>query len=63
MSALYFLIPAALLIVSGSVWLFCWAVGSGQYDDLDTPARRLLMDEDLPPSPELSSPEFPPRDG
>ncbi|MBF7141416.1 MULTISPECIES: cbb3-type cytochrome oxidase assembly protein CcoS [Pseudomonas] len=55
MSALYFLIPAALLIVSAVVWLFCWAVSSGQYDDLDTPARRLLMDEDLPPPPEPPS--------
>jgi len=48
MSALYYLIPAALVIVSAIVWLFAWAVNSGQYDDLDSPARRLLMDEDLP---------------
>lgn len=46
MSALYFLIPAALLIVSAILWLFVWAVNSGQYDDLDSPARRLLMDEE-----------------
>lgn len=49
MSALYYLIPAALLIVSAIVWLFLWAVNSGQYDDLDSPARRLLMDEDSTP--------------
>jgi cbb3-type cytochrome oxidase maturation protein len=46
MTALYYLIPAALLIVSGVVWLFCWAVGSGQYDDLDSPARRILLDDE-----------------
>jgi cbb3-type cytochrome oxidase maturation protein len=46
MTALYFLIPAALVIVCAALWLFCWAVSSGQYEDLDTPARRLLLDDD-----------------
>lgn len=46
MTALYCLIPAALVIVCATLWLFCWAVSSGQYEDLDTPARRLLLDDD-----------------
>lgn len=46
MTALYYLIPAALLIVAAIVWLFCWAVSSGQYDDLDVPARRVLLDDE-----------------
>lgn len=56
MTALYYLIPAALSIVIGVVWLFCWAVGSGQYDDLDSPARRILFDDE--PTPK----ERPPSD-
>jgi len=49
MSILYFLIPLALLILGGAVWAFFWAVGSGQFDDLDTPAMRILMDDDDAP--------------
>ncbi|MFF7708216.1 cbb3-type cytochrome oxidase assembly protein CcoS [Pseudomonas sp. NPDC007930] len=48
MAALYWLIPAAVLIVGMALWLFFWAVGSGQYDDLDSPARRILFDDDDP---------------
>jgi cbb3-type cytochrome oxidase maturation protein len=49
MSILYVLIPLALLILGGAVWAFFWAVGSGQFDDLDTPAVRILMDDDKVP--------------
>jgi cbb3-type cytochrome oxidase maturation protein len=49
MSILYVLIPLALLILGGAVWAFFWAVGSGQFDDLDTPAMRILMDDDKSP--------------
>ena len=43
------LIPLALLIHGGAVWAFFWAVGNGQFDDLDTPAMRILMDDDKAP--------------
>lgn len=49
MSILYVLIPLALLILGAAVWAFFWAVGSGQFDDLDTPAVRILMDDDSAP--------------
>jgi cbb3-type cytochrome oxidase maturation protein len=49
MSILYLLIPLALLLLAGAVWAFFWAVGSGQFDDLDTPAVRILMDDDEKP--------------
>jgi len=49
MSILYVLIPLGLLILGGAVWAFFWAVGSGQFDDLDTPAMRILMDDDRAP--------------
>ncbi len=52
MSILYVLIPLALLILAVAVWAFFWAVGSGQFDDLDTPAVRILMDDDKNPGDE-----------
>jgi cbb3-type cytochrome oxidase maturation protein len=53
MSILYVLIPLALIILGGAVWAFFWAVGAGQFDDLDTPAVRIIMDDDDKP-PETS---------
>ncbi len=52
MSILYVLIPLALLLLGGAVWAFFWAVGSGQFDDLDTPAVRIIMDDDSKPGDE-----------
>ncbi len=49
MSILYLLIPLALVLLAGAVWAFFWAVGAGQFDDLDTPALRVLMDDDEKP--------------
>ena len=49
MSILYLLIPLALLLLGVAVWAFFWAVGSGQFDDLDTPAVRVIMDDDTKP--------------
>lgn len=51
MSILYLLIPLALLLLALAVWAFFWAVGSGQFDDLDTPAMRILLDDDDRPDP------------
>ena len=48
MSALYLLIPVAVLVVALAVWLFFWAVDNGQYDDLDSPAHSILFDDDDP---------------
>ncbi|WP_426142044.1 cbb3-type cytochrome oxidase assembly protein CcoS [Pseudomonas sp. DWP3-1-2] len=48
MPALYIMIPAALLIVAVAIYVFFWAVDSGQYDDLDSPAHSILFDEQDP---------------
>ncbi len=48
MSALYILIPVAVLLVAFAIWLFFWAVDSGQYDDLDGPAHSILFDDEDP---------------
>ena len=50
MSILYVLIPLALVVLGVAVWAFFWAVGSGQFDDLDTPAMRILLDDDTKPA-------------
>ena len=48
MPALYVMIPAALLIVAICIFIFFWAVDSGQYDDLDSPAHSILFDDQDP---------------
>jgi cbb3-type cytochrome oxidase maturation protein len=55
MSILYILIPLALVLLGLAVWAFFWAVGSGQFDDLDTPAIRVVMDDDTKPDEEEKS--------
>jgi cbb3-type cytochrome oxidase maturation protein len=49
MSILYLLIPLSLGLVALAVWAFFWAVNNGQYDDLDSPAWRILTDDDERP--------------
>ena len=46
MSALVFLIPVALGLGLIGLIAFLWALKSGQYDDLDGAANRILFDED-----------------
>jgi cbb3-type cytochrome oxidase maturation protein len=56
MSSLYLLIPLALALLGVSVWAFFWAVRRSQFDDLDSPALQILLDDDRapPPDPENS---------
>jgi len=49
MSILYFLIPLSLVLLGLAVWAFFWAVNSGQFDDLDSPAWRILLEDDSKP--------------
>ena len=44
MSILFALIPLAMLLLGCAIWAFFWAVRSGQFDDLDTPAVEILLD-------------------
>lgn len=48
MEIIYLLIPVSLLLLAGILWVLLWAVRDGQYDDLEGPAHRILMDEDKP---------------
>ncbi len=49
-SVLYIMLPAALLVAGAALVAFILAVRGGQYDDLDTPAYRMLPDDDAPPA-------------
>lgn len=49
MESLYFLIPIALVFVAIALRILLWALNSGQYDNLDTEAHRILFDEDMYP--------------
>ena len=42
MSILYILIPIGLLLLAGAVGIFFWAVGNGQFDDLESPAMSIF---------------------
>ena len=44
MSIIFLLIPITLVLAGIACWAFFWAVGSGQFDDLDTPAWDVLSD-------------------
>jgi cbb3-type cytochrome oxidase maturation protein len=48
MSILFVLIPLAVLMLGAALAAFFWAVGSAQFDDLDTPGVRVLFDDQEP---------------
>lgn len=49
MNILFALIPLAIVLLGFAVWAFFWAVRTGQFDDLDTPAVRILLDDEESP--------------
>jgi cbb3-type cytochrome oxidase maturation protein len=51
MEILYLLIPVSVALVFAIAVAFWWSVRSGQFDDLEGPAFRILMDEDHPAAP------------
>ncbi len=51
MSGLAYLIPISIGLGLLGLAAFLWALSSGQYEDLDGAAERILYDEDKPRSP------------
>lgn len=49
MEILFFMIPLGVVLVALAIWAFFWAVGNGQFDDLDSPAYQILLDDDEAP--------------
>ena len=54
LNILYLLIPVTFILAAIALMLFVWAIPSGQFDDLETPAIRILFD-DVPPPSETAS--------
>lgn len=52
MNILYLLIPLGLVLLAFAIAAFFWAVRTGQFDDLETPAMSVVMDDDSRPAPE-----------
>ncbi len=48
MNILYLLVPLAILLAGMGVAGFVWSVRTGQYDDVETPAMRVIIDDDVP---------------
>lgn len=46
MEALYLMIPLAMVLLVLIVTAFWWTIKSGQYDDMEGPSHRILMDDD-----------------
>jgi len=49
MTILYLLIPLGLLLLAVGIAAFFWAAKSGQFDDLESPAWSVVMDDDRAP--------------
>lgn len=62
MEILYLLIPVSVVLVFAIAAAFWWSVKSGQFDDLEGPGFRILMDDDKPKVQE-KVPEVPEKAG
>ena len=51
MEVLFLFVPLSMLVVAGLVWAAFWAIRNNQYEDLEGPAHRILMDDDDPRIP------------
>ena len=56
METIFVLLPLALLIAAIAVGFFIWAARTGQFDDLETPAVRILFDDEEPRRTTTSQP-------
>ncbi len=58
MSMVFILLPLGLLVAGAALAVFIWATRTGQFDDLETPARRILHDDEpMCTRPEARGPE------
>jgi cbb3-type cytochrome oxidase maturation protein len=46
MDMLFILVPIAIILVGFAAWGMRWALKSGQFDDMDSPASSILFDDD-----------------
>lgn len=55
MDVIYGLIPGMLLMGVVALAVFFWAARSGQFDDMEGEANRILMDEDIADKPRVET--------
>ena len=46
MSMVFVLLPLSIILGGGALVLFLWALRNGQFDDLETPAHRILFEDE-----------------
>ncbi|MGC8696992.1 MAG: cbb3-type cytochrome oxidase assembly protein CcoS [Halothiobacillus sp.] len=51
MGVLYLFVPISMVIAGILVWAAFWAIRNNQYEDLEGPAHRILLDDDDPRIP------------
>lgn len=59
MNIIYLLIPLSLVLVVFAIGAFFWAVRSGQFDDLHTPALKMLDDDNVQPAQKKTQNDVP----
>jgi len=57
MTIILFLLAVSLTLGAGGLAFFLWSLRSGQYDDLDGAANRILFDDDTTPHPAPQPPK------
>ena len=56
MDIIYALVPLSILLIGIAVLVLFWAVKSGQFEDLESPAHRILFDDDDQPDNNKKNP-------
>ena len=46
MESMYILVPISLILGAVIIYFFWWSGKTGQFDDLEGPAHRILMEDD-----------------
>lgn len=57
MDLLYAIVPFSMILLTLAIIGFFWAIRSGQFDDMDSPAHRILFDDDDEPETPSAQPE------
>jgi cbb3-type cytochrome oxidase maturation protein len=57
MDSLYLLVPVAIVFVALAIKLLLWAIDSGQYEDLDKEAWRILAEDQPEVKPDVVLPD------
>ena len=55
MDMIFLLIPLALVLLALIIWGFLWAVKSGQFEDMEGPAYKILLNDDSEMEPMASA--------